>query len=388
MPGEKIFKSLKDWGIDNYTVMDKKSIIEMNLGAAILATGGGGDPEIGLLWALRALDEGKTIVMVDPMDIPDDIFVASPHAVGAPIVLTEKPPSYDVINKTIKKHENYIGKQLDAVIPFECGGVNSTVAYAAAGELGIPVIDVDGMNRAFPEIQMTSWAAQGINAAPAASGDERGHVTIVDTINDNILAERIARRAAMSYGGNSWLVSYPMTGKQVKDASILNSQTIAWELGKAVLRARSKHLDPVEEMLNSLKNTRNVNGKKVFKGKIVDIVREFGGETTKGFSSGRIIMEGLDDYKGSKAEVDFQNEWLNIRIDGEVKCMPPDLIIIVDSETGEPIRTDIMKYGYRGSVVLIPAHERMRTPKAIELCGPRYFGYDLDYVPVEELNNK
>jgi DUF917 family protein len=29
----------------------------------------------------------------------------------------------------------------------------------------------------------------------------------------------------------------------------------------------------------------------------------------------------------------------------------------------------------------------MRTAKGIEMFGPRHFGYDLDYVPVEELNS-
>ncbi|WP_017728844.1 S-methyl thiohydantoin desulfurase domain-containing protein [Halalkalibacterium ligniniphilum] len=61
------------------------------------------------------------------------------------------------------------------------------------------------------------------------------------------------------------------------------------------------------------------------------------------------------------------------------------LIAIVAVETGEPIRTDIMRYGYRGSIILISAHERMRTEKGLEALGPRYFGYDFDYVPVEKL---
>ncbi|SHM86871.1 hypothetical protein SAMN05660826_02207 [Caldanaerovirga acetigignens] len=384
----KVFETLEKWGVKNYKVIDKQAIKEITLGASILATGGGGDPEIGLLWAYKVLDEGKTIVMVDPMDIPDDILVASPACLGAPVVLTEKPPSADVLNNAIRKLEQYWGKKLQATIPIECGGVNSTVAYAAAGEFEVPVIDVDGMNRAFPELQMTSWVTNGVNASPTVSCDDRGNVTVIDTGDDNKMAENIARRVAMAYGGISWIATYPMTGKQVKEASILNSQSIAWELGKAVYRAREKHLDPVEEMLKSLKATRNVTGVRVFKGKIVDISREFGGEATKGFSLGRIKMEGLDDYKGSVAEIDFQNEWLVLRIDGRIRCLPPDLIAIVDSETGEPIRTDIMKYGYRGSIILIPAHERMRTPKGIELFGPRYFGYDIDYVPVEELNKE
>jgi DUF917 family protein len=192
----------------------------------------------------------------------------------------------------------------------------------------------------------------------------------------------------MSYGGISWVATYAMTGADVKRTSILNSQSIAWDVGKAVMEARKSHGDPVNGILQSIKSTRNIEGYHVFNGKITDIQREFGGEMTKGFSLGKVIMEGVGDYKGQIAELDFQNEWLNLRVDGELKCVTPDLIAIVDTETGEPIRTDIMKYGYRGSIILISAHERMKTEKGLQSFGPRYFGYDFDYVPVEKLMGK
>lgn len=377
---------LKEWGVTDYQVIDKQAISEITLGASILATGGGGDPEIGLLWTHKVLDEGKEIIMVEPMDIPDDILVASPACLGAALVLTEKPPSSDVLNLAIAKLEQYMGQRLQATIPIECGGVNSPVAYAAAGELGVPVIDVDGMNRAFPELEMTSWVTHGVHASPTVSVDDRHNVTVIDAKDNDFLAETLARRVAMAYGGISWIATYPMTGKEVKTTSILNSQSIAWAVGRAVYRAREEHRDPIEELLKSLRKERGVEGLRVFKGKIVDIAREFGGEATKGFTLGQVTMEGIDNYKGGTAELDFQNEWLNLRIDGEVRCMPPDLIAVLDPATGEPIRTDVMKYGYRGTVVLIPAHERMRTPKGIETFGPRHFGYKLDYIPVEKLN--
>jgi hypothetical protein len=53
---------LKEWGIKNFRVIDKKAISEITLGASILATGGGGDPEIGLLWTYKVIDEGKEIL--------------------------------------------------------------------------------------------------------------------------------------------------------------------------------------------------------------------------------------------------------------------------------------------------------------------------------------
>ena len=379
-------ETLKEWGVENYRVIDREAIQEITLGASILATGGGGDPEIGLLWTYKVLDEGKEIIMIDPADIPEDILVASPACLGAALVLTEKPPGGQVLNLAIAKLEKYMGKRLQATIPIECGGVNSPVAYAAAGEFGVPVIDVDGMNRAFPELQMTSWVTHGVHASPTVSVDDRGNVTVIDAKDNDLLAETLARRVAMAYGGISWIVTYPMSGKEVKETSILNSQSIAWALGKAVYRARMEHLDPIEQALKSLEVERNVKGFAVFKGKIVDIRRQFGGEATKGFTLGQITMEGIEGYRERVARLDFQNEWLNLRIDGEIRCMPPDLIAILDSETGEPIRTDVMRYGYRGTIILIPAHERMRTPRGIEVFGPRHFGYDLEYTKVEELN--
>jgi len=324
--------------------------------------------------------------MVDPMDVPDEIQTASTACLGAAIVLTEKPPSGDVLNLAMQRLEKYMGRKIQATIPLECGGVNSPVSYAAAGEMGIPVIDVDGMNRAFPELQMTSWVTHGMHSSPTVSVDNRQNVTVIDTGDDDVLAETLARRAAMAYGGISWIATYPLTGQQMKETSILHSQSIAWAVGRAVMRAREKHLDPIDELLRSLKEERNVEGFRVFRGKIVDINRDFGSETNKGFTLGAVTLEGIDSYKGHTARLDFQNEWLNLRVDEEVLCLPPDLIAILDSETGEPIRTDIMKYGYRGTVVLIPAHERMRTDKGIDMFGPRHFGYDLDYTPVEKLN--
>ncbi|MBT9151753.1 MAG: hypothetical protein DDT40_01949 [candidate division WS2 bacterium] len=268
---------LKEWGVTDYQVIDKEAISEITLGASILATGGGGDPEIGLLWTYKVLDEGKEIIMVDPLNIPDDILVASPACLGAALVLTEKPPSSDVLNLAIAKLEQYMGQRLQATIPIECGGVNSPVAYAAAGELGVPVIDVDGMNRAFPELQMTSWVTHGVHASPTVSVDDRRNVTVIDAKANDLLAETLARRAAMAYGGISWIATYPMSGREVKETSILNSQSIAWAVGRAVYRARREHLDPIAELLGSLKRERGVDGFRVFRGKIVDIRREFGG---------------------------------------------------------------------------------------------------------------
>jgi DUF917 family protein len=373
-----VYDILDRWGVKEYKKIDKQAIEEITLGSSILAAGGGGDPEIGLLWAYNVLNEQKEIVLIDPKDIPDNIVVTIAACLGSALVLTEKPPNGNELLWVYEKLEKYLDKKIEAIIPPEAGGVNTPVPMAVAGVLGIPVIDGDGMGRAFPELQMTSFYINGISPSPTAAANEKGYVTISDAYN-GLTTERIIRNAAMAYGGISWIAGYPMTGKQVKETAILNTISLVWEIGRAVFKCRKEHINTIEEI------AKISNGFECFQGKIVDINREFGAEKTKGFSLGQITMEGIGKYKGKTAKIDFQNEWLNLSIEGEVRCMTPDIITILDPETGEPIRTDIVKYGYRGSIVLIPAHERMRTPKGIETFGPKYFGYNLDYIPVEKL---
>jgi len=369
---------LGEWGVPEYRVIDREALADITLGASVLATGGGGDPEIGLLWAYNVVDQGNEILLIDPDVIPDDALATIAGCLGAALVLTEKPPNGEELFWCYDRLRRYMGRPVQAVIPAEAGGVNTPVPMAVAGAVGVPVIDADGMGRAFPELQMTSFYTHGCQPAPVALADEKGHVTICDS-EDGLLTERIARAAAMAYGGISWIAGYPLTGRQIRETAILRSVTMAWDLGHRIFEARRLHRDPVDEALAL------TGGTCAFTGKIVDINREFGAEKTKGFSLGEITMEGIDADKGRSARIGFQNEWLTFELDGRILCLPPDLICILDPATGEPIRTDVVKYGYRGSVLLIPAHERMRTPKGIETFGPRYFGYDHDYVPVEDL---
>ncbi|MDI3523180.1 MAG: uncharacterized protein PWP43_1362, partial [Bacillota bacterium] len=107
--------------------------------------------------------------------------------------------------------------------------------------------------------------------------------------------------------------------------------------------------------------------------------------TEGGFARGEARIEGIEEYRGESLEVKFQNENLVALKGDKVIASVPDLICIVNLETAIPITTEGLKYGHRILVLGIPCDPKWRTPKGIETVGPRYFGYDLDYVPVEEL---
>ena len=63
-------------------------------------------------------------------------------------------------------------------------------------------------------------------------------------------------------------------------------------------------------------------------------------------------------------------------------CTVPDLICVVDTERGEPITTELLRYGFRVTVLGMPAPRLWTTFEGLEVAGPRALGYDLDYTPV------
>jgi DUF917 family protein len=61
----------------------------------------------------------------------------------------------------------------------------------------------------------------------------------------------------------------------------------------------------------------------------------------------------------------------------------PDLIMNLELETGEPITTEMLRYGQRVAVIGLPVHDLMKTPRALEIVGPAAFGYpDLTFKPL------
>ena len=107
-------------------------------------------------------------------------------------------------------------------------------------------------------------------------------------------------------------------------------------------------------------------------------------ETRGAFNFGKVMLDGLGEYKGKTAYVEFQNENLIAAVDGKIVCTVPDLVCLVDTETFAPVTTDAIKYGKRVYVIGLKCFDMWRCEKGLELVGPRYFGCDTDYIPVEE----
>ncbi len=349
-------------------------------GAALLGAGGGGDPYIGHMMLQQQLAEGLELRIVSSASLIDDAFIASVACMGAPTVMTEKLPSIGALHLALRALESHIGRAVSAIIPLEIGGINATVPLVLASHLELPVVDADGMGRAFPEIQMVTFGVYGCPIAPVVVTNERNDVVIVHS-GDNKQAEDLARSVVTKMGGMAQIALYPMSGAQAKRTCVPNTLGLALEIGRGIGSARSARVDPFTSLVATLKKCQPDRDCGIlFDGKVVDVLRE----TVGGFNVGHVKLRGLDRCCG-EFEVRFQNENTVALRDGNVVAVVPDIIAVLDRETAEPVTTEQVKYGQRVKVLGITVPDVMTTPDALATFGPAAFSIDVEYRPFPQL---
>jgi uncharacterized protein len=350
-----------------------RELEDLAIGAAVLGTGGGGDPYVGKLWAQERIRARGAVRLLDPQDLADDAFVIAAAMMGAPSVIIEKIPNGAELAAAFRAVEAACGRKADAVTCIEAGGINSTIPFALAADLGLPVLDGDGMGRAFPEVQMVSFAAHGLDATPMAIADEHGNVTLLRSVSAE-WAERLGRALVVAEGGASVVAQYPMVGSDFKRTAIRGTITLALEIG-AELRAAGRQAQAALESL-----THRLGGAVLFHGKVVDLSRQ----TLGGFTRGAVVMEGLESEAGRRCEVVFQNENLVATADGQILASVPDLITVLEEESAHPVTTERLRFGMRVFVLGLPCAALWREELGLAKAGPRCFGLDFDYVPFEK----
>ncbi|XP_066282728.1 uncharacterized protein [Branchiostoma lanceolatum] len=407
-------------------VLSRWDVECLAVGAGILGCGGGGNPGLGRLQVLRALEQGGKIRVIAPERLGTTPAltgsVASVAFMGAPTIQFEKlcggnetrdalrcvQDLCNVYNNNDRQLSNtdglevkrgdgvtylddYRPEQTDhetdqgvdrvvAVMSAEIGGLNSMEPLVVGAALDLPVVDADGMGRAFPELQMFAPFIYGVDPCPAAVADDKGQRAAILKTDSAKHLENHFRAVCVAMGCSAGVSFAPLTAPQVRSTCVQYSLSRAWRLGHAALHAYKSGTSPVQAVL------QQENGRLLAMGKVSDVQRT----TTAGFARGVLKVEGSGDFLGQTLKIDFQNENLVARFlsDNKVVACVPDLITVVDADSGTPIATEEQRYGLRVAVLVLPAPPLLCTPQALKVVGPQAFGYpeDVIYSSVGEYN--
>ena len=296
-------------------------------------------------------------------------------------MLVEHLVSEKMLTRLLKKAEQFYGKKIDALISAEIGGANSMFPLAVGAKENIPVVDADGMGRAFPHIEMTTFSVYGCKACPCILTDEFENWGMFEIPNDRT-AEDVLRAFATSLGAMVVGAIYPMTGKDVKQFAVHDTISQTIDIGRCIRTAREQGDQPIDRVVDFLKDPENDRDARVlFDGKIVDVRHE----TRDGWHWGEVHIVDMND-SSDELVIDIQNEYLSARRNGKAVTIVPDIIAVLDRETCEPLTAEMLRYGLRVRVIGYSAAPIMRREECLQVFGPRMFGYDEDYRSVEELS--
>lgn len=341
-------------------------------GAAIFSAGGGGDPDVGCKIVESLVEEGYTVKLVDPSEIPDDAMAINFASVGATTTV-----AYDsrAAVKTFQTLEKYIKIEAYAAIPVELGGFNTLAAVDVAARRGIPVVDADGAGRAVPEVHLKVYTLDNIPLAPMVVADVHAeNVVIVKETSDAMSAERIARTLAAEWGQSAYTARRILTGKQVKTSPILGTLSKSIRIGEVLRQAA----DPIQAVI------QETGAFKLFEGTVSDVKKETG----RGFTWITITLEGTGTDGGSRFELEVKNEVLAAYRDRKLVAIAPDIVTPIHPESGKCITAEKIKKSDRLIILGFPAPEKWRKGEGLELWRDVLQRSDINekYVPIEQLS--
>jgi DUF917 family protein len=356
------------------------------MGCLLMGTGGGGSFEEGEAALLQALADGLELGWVDADDIDDNTLTATVYGNGsiAPddgtldellrsLHLGEPGSEDEAMLRAVTELGSYLGTEVGCLVPVELGAGNTPPPIVAAARLGISVVDGDYAGRASPEEMQSTPFLAGKASHPSVSVDLWGNVAVLASTVNPYMFERIGKMLAIAAILNPAVAATPLTGAEMKRIVVRGTLTRCLEIGRAVRRAREGGDDPVDAALEI------AGGWRLFGGRVVG--KEW--EDRDGYMFGTIVIESSDRHE---LRVWFKNENHVTWLDGEPWVCSPDLVSLVDPSTSRAFTNTEVAEGDEVVAVAMPGLEICRRPEFLDVAtGPRYYGFDIDYIPVEDL---
>ncbi len=361
-------------------VLTRENLLDILYGCTILGTGGGGSLNEGIEMIDEALNAGKEFKLVtfEEMD-PQDI-IGTPYACGAISPLTEEEikkyarlketeESFYILCK--KQLEQFMGREMGAVISTELGGGNTATAFYVGAMTDCAIVDGDPAGRSVPALQHSTYYLKGVPMCPMSVMNKYGEGAVFTNVFDDERGEDLVRALAVVSQNTIAVMDHVNTAEVLKDAVIRGAISYAEAIGKAFRTAKAAGEDYVQAVTEAGK------GKMMFRGTVV----ESGFETRDGYTFGDTVIEGVDEYAGHKLRIWYQNENIISWMDDKYFVTVPDLICLFNLDEAMPQLNPYAVVGENVAVTALPAPEEWTTERGLEVFGPRSFGHDVDYTP-------
>jgi uncharacterized protein len=212
-------------------------------GGSIFAAGGGGFADHGRMLGMAAVNAGEpTLVSMD--EVPDDAWIATAAAIGAPAGTTEwQMLGVDYV-RAVELVQDELGESIHGLMIGQNGKSSTMNGWLPSAVLGTKVVDAVGDLRAHPTGDMGSI---GLANSPepmiqSAVGGNRSKNAYLELVvrGPTGKVSPILRTASDMAGGFIASCRNPIPASYVKKHAALGGISIALSLGEAILAAEPK----------------------------------------------------------------------------------------------------------------------------------------------------
>jgi uncharacterized protein len=333
-------------------------------GGAVFAAGGGGFADHGRMLGTAAVNAGQPeLVTMD--EVPDDAFIATAAAIGAPAGTTQwQMLGVDYV-KAVELVQRELGAPIYGLMIGQNGKSSTLNGWLPSALLGTKVVDAVGDLRAHPTGDMGSI---GLANSPepmiqSAVGGNRANNSYIELIVRGATAKvsPILRRAADMSGGFIASCRNPVRASYVKQHAALGGISLALALGEAIIAAEDKGGAAVIDAI-----CRQMQGEIIGRGKVV---RKNVKYTADAFDIGTIeIGTGRD-----ASVLHVMNEYMAVEDGaGKRRASYPDVIATLDRQ-GVPISVGEIEEGVELLVLriakdVIPLSSSVTDPSVYGVC--------------------
>lgn len=376
-------------------ITEREEAEALILGLGMFATGGGGLASRGRGYFERLFADSIEVSWTSIDEVDPETLTCSVFGMGS---IAPHPPLDDEARvefgvpggerfqrpwiRAVDELAAHLGEEIGAIIPFELGPSNTLVALDAAARSNRTLIDGDYIGRALPKMSQALPALLGHPTWPVSICDPWGNALIMTDAASPTVAERIGKMIskvtkAVDMGASCSHAAFPATAARAATALIPGTLSRSLQVGRQVLAARAAGTDPIAAAVAA------VGGYKLFGGEVSNRAWH---DTDDGYMEGTTAVEGSEEFSGTTAEVWFQNEHHLVKVGDRYVAMSPDIVAVVDSDDAEPISNTELDVGRRVTVIGMKAAAPYRTGEPLAITAPRHYGFEVDYVPIEELN--
>lgn len=220
------------------------------VGACLLG-GGGGGPMSGAVPLIAYIEaQGLQVQLVELAELPTTGLAGVVAGIGAPDAATHGPAFTEAPRSAFLALGDAMGTELIAVLPGETGAMNSIIPAVVAGQLGLPLVDIDSAGRALPTLEL---AAYNLAAPPnpliltnQTDTPENEVLALLETPTPSG-ADALVRGLVTSpaFGEEGAFATWALTAEELNGASVVGSVSRSLAVGRALRLAKSTGENPV-----------------------------------------------------------------------------------------------------------------------------------------------